>query len=114
MKFYSFIIFSLLNCLVLILNLYMHFLPLNCYFLNLNIIWTLTLLGKHPDLCIVSLLLYLNGVGNYFPRLWGIGISGAIFTTSVASIRYTVFHSVSKPQKLVLLYPQTKVGDILD
>ena len=43
-KFYSFIIFSLLKCLVLILNLYMQFLYLRCYFLYLNIIWTLTLL----------------------------------------------------------------------
>ena len=37
-KFYSFIIFSLLNCLVLMLNLYMQFLSLRCYFLYLNII----------------------------------------------------------------------------
>ena len=58
-KFYSFIIFSLLNCLVLILNLYMQFLSLRCYFLHLNLIWTLTLLWKYPNLCTVSLLLYL-------------------------------------------------------
>ena len=45
-KFYSFIIFSvliitvilLLNCLVLILYLYIHFLSFRCYFLHLNII----------------------------------------------------------------------------
>ena len=35
---------SLLNCLILELNLYMQFLCLRCYFLYLNIIWTLTLL----------------------------------------------------------------------
>ena len=58
-KFYSFIIFSLLNCLVLILNLYMHFLSLRCSFFYLNIIWTLTLLCKYPNLCTVSLLQYL-------------------------------------------------------
>ena len=47
-KFYSFIIFSILingvilplNCLVLILDLYIHFLSLRSYFLCLNIIWT--------------------------------------------------------------------------
>ena len=43
-NFYNFIIFSLPNSLVLILNLYMHFLSLRCYFFFLNIIWTLTLL----------------------------------------------------------------------
>ena len=32
-KFYSFIMFSLLSCLVLILNLYMQFLSFRCYFL---------------------------------------------------------------------------------
>ena len=45
-KLYSFIIFSvlinavsfLLNCLVIILYLYIHFLSLRCYFLYLNII----------------------------------------------------------------------------
>ena len=47
-KFYSFIIFSvlinvvilLLNCLVLILYYYNHFLSLTFYFLYLNIIWS--------------------------------------------------------------------------
>ena len=47
-KFYSIIIFSrlinpvilLLNCLVLILHLYIHFLSPRHYFLCLNIIWT--------------------------------------------------------------------------
>ena len=46
-KFYSFIVFSilidavilLLNCLVLILYLYIHFLSLISYFIYLNIIW---------------------------------------------------------------------------
>ena len=47
-KAYSFIIFSLminavilvLNCLGLILYLYIHFASLRCYFLYLNITWT--------------------------------------------------------------------------
>ena len=47
-KFYSFVIFSvlintvilLMNCLVLILYLYIHFLSLRCYFLYINIIWS--------------------------------------------------------------------------
>ena len=47
-KFYSFIIFSilinaailLLNCLVLVLYLYIHFLSLRSYFICLNIIWS--------------------------------------------------------------------------
>ena len=47
-KFNSFIIFSLLinavilllNCLVLIFYLYIHFFSLRCYFPYLNIIWT--------------------------------------------------------------------------
>ena len=50
-KFYSVIIFSLLinvvilllNCLVLIVYLYIHFLSLKHYFLYLNISWTLVL-----------------------------------------------------------------------
>ena len=58
-KSYRFIIFSLMHCPVWILNLYMQFLSLRCYFLCLNIIWTLTLLWKYPNLCTVSLLLYL-------------------------------------------------------
>ena len=47
-KFYSFIIFSILinavillsNYLVLILYIYLHFLSLRSYFIYLNIIWT--------------------------------------------------------------------------
>ena len=69
-KFYSFIIFSLLinavilllNCLVAIPYLYIHFPSLRHHFLYLKIIWTflqLTFLGKCPNLCTVSLLLYL-------------------------------------------------------
>ena len=88
--FYSFIIFSLLidavmlllNCLVLILYPYIHFLSLRCYFLYLNIIWSfiyLTLLLKYPDLCTVSLLLYVMVLKTIFLRLWGTGISDAIF-----------------------------------
>ena len=76
-KFYSFIIFSLLiNAVILLLNglvliLYIHFLSLRHYFLYLNIIWTfieLTLLEKYPDLCTVSVLLYLIALKTISPR----------------------------------------------
>ena len=92
-KLYSFIFFSLLinavilllNCLVLVLYLYIHFLSLRCY-LNL-----FSLLKHYLDLYIsdtaqkVFRSLYCfttsicHGVENYFPRLWGTGISNAIF-----------------------------------
>ena len=47
-KFYTFIIFTILNnavillltCVVLILYLYIHFLSLRSYFIYLNMIWT--------------------------------------------------------------------------
>ena len=81
-KFYSFINFSLLtntvilplNCLVLILYLYIHFLSLRCYFLYLNIIWSFMKVSR--SLYCVTTSIY-HGVENYFPRLWG--ISDAIF-----------------------------------
>ena len=72
----------LLNCLILILYLYIHFPSLRCYF---------SLLKHHFDLNItdtalkVSRSLYCfttsisHGVENYFPRLWGTGISDVIF-----------------------------------
>ena len=80
-KFYSLIVIILLinavilllYCLVLILYLYIHFLSLRWYFLYLNIIWSfvyltvLTLLWKYPNLCTVSLLLYLMVLKTIFP-----------------------------------------------
>ena len=73
----------LLNCLVLILYIYIHFLSLRCHF---------SLHKHHLDLFVadnalkVSRCLYCfttsisHGVENYFPRLWGTGISDAIFS----------------------------------
>ena len=56
----------------------MHFLSLRRYFLYLNITWTLTLLRKYRNLyCFITSI--SHGVENYFPRLWGMGISDAIF-----------------------------------
>ena len=56
----------------------MQFLSLRCYFLYLNIIWTDTALkvsqSMHSFTTSIS-----HGVENYFPRLWGTGISDAIF-----------------------------------
>ena len=60
LQFYSFITFSSLNCLVLILNPYMH-----C--------------SESIPICVVSLLLHLMVFKKYFPGLWGTGISDAIF-----------------------------------
>ena len=85
------IIFSLLinavilvlNCLVLILYLYIHFSSLRCYFLYLNII--LTLIYITDTALKVSRSLHCSttsishDVENCFPRLWGTGISDAIF-----------------------------------
>ena len=69
------------NCLVLVLYLYIHFLSLRCYFFYLNIIFELYI----TDIALkVSRSLYCFtasislGVENYFPRLWGTGISDAI------------------------------------
>ena len=65
----------LLNCLVLVLYLYTHFLSLGCYFLYL------TLFGPLYDTVLkVSRSLYgfttiCHGVENFFPRLLGTGIN---------------------------------------
>ena len=72
----------LLNCLVLIFYLCIHSVYLRCYFLYLN--------SHHLDLNITDTALKVShsvycfttishGVENYFPRLWGTGISDAIF-----------------------------------
>ena len=89
-KFYGFIIFSLLinavilllNCLVLLLYLYIHFLSLRHYislfkhYLDLNITDT-ALKASRPLYCFTTSI--SHGVEKYFPRLWGTGISDAIF-----------------------------------
>ena len=100
-KFYSFIIFSLLinavilllNCLVLILCLYVHFLSLRCYFLYLSIIWSFMVTGTalkvSTSLCFFTASIS-HGVENYFPRLWGTGISDAILYI-YNFIQYSIF-----------------------
>ena len=71
-----------MNCPVLMLNLYMQFISLRCYFLYLNIIWTDTALKVSQSLyCFTTSL--SHGVENYFPRLWGRGISDAILFTVI-------------------------------
>ena len=89
-KIYSFVIFSLLinavilllKCLDIILYLYIHFLSFRCYFLYLNIILELyitdTALKISRSLYFLTTSIF-HGVENYFPRLWGTGISDAIF-----------------------------------
>ena len=89
-QFYSIIIFSLLinavvlllNYLILILYLYIHFLSFRHHF---------SLLKHYLDLYITDTVLKLSqplycfttsvsrGVEKNFPRLWGLGISDAIF-----------------------------------
>ena len=59
-------VISLLNCLVLILYLSIHYLYLRCYFSVLKPLYCFTTSISH-------------GVENYFPRLWGTSISDAIF-----------------------------------
>ena len=68
----------LLNCLVLILYLCIHFVSFRCYFLYLNIIQTDTALKVSRSLYFLTTSIS-HGVENYFPRLWGTGISYAIF-----------------------------------
>ena len=83
-KFYSFISFSLLNCLVLILYLYMHFLSLRCYFLYLHYLDTDTALKVSRSVpCSTTSIPHV--VENYFPRLWGTDISDAVFFKSFFS-----------------------------
>ena len=90
-KFYSVIIFSLLinavilllYCLVLILHLNIHDLSLRHYFLllkhYLELYITDTALKVSQSLYCFTVSVS-HGVENYFPRLWGTGISDAIFT----------------------------------
>ena len=71
----------LLNCLVLILYVYIHFLSLTSYsiYLNMDLHVSDTALKVSRTLyCITTSV--SHGVENYFPRLWGTGISNAIFT----------------------------------
>ena len=58
----------------------MQFLSPRCYFLYLCIIWTLTLLLKVSQSVYCFTTSIYHGVENYFPRLWGTGISDAIFS----------------------------------
>ena len=76
-----------LNCLVLILYFYIHFLSLRCYFLYLKHYWDLyitdTALKVSRSLkCFTTFI--SHGVENYFPRLWGTCISDAIFLFNIA------------------------------
>ena len=64
----------LLNCLVLILYLYIHFLSLRCYFL---FVADTVLKVSRSLYCFTTSI--SHAVENYFPRLWGTGISDAIF-----------------------------------
>ena len=57
----------------------MQFLSLGCYFLYLNIIWTLDTALKVSQSVYCFTTSIPHGVENYFPRLWGMGISDAIF-----------------------------------
>ena len=86
-KFYSLIIFSiltnavilLLNYLVLIHYLYIHLLSLRSYFIYfyLDLYITDTALKVSRSLyCFTTPL--IHGIENYFPILWGMGISDAI------------------------------------
>ena len=70
----------LLNCLVLVIYLYIHFLSLRCYFLYLKLdlyISDTALKVSRSLYCFTTSI--CHGVENYFPRLWGRGISDAIF-----------------------------------
>ena len=81
----------LLNCLVLILHLYTYFLSLRHHF---------SLIKHYLDLYITDTALKISrslycfttsishGVENYFPRLWGTGISDAI----LQYLFYTVYY----------------------
>ena len=88
-KFYSFVNFSLLiNAVILLMNylvltLYIHFLSLRHFFLHLNIIWTfITALKIFQSLYCYNTSIS-HGIENYFPRLWGTGISDAIFNNKI-------------------------------
>ena len=88
LKLYNF--FSLLNCPVLILNFFMQFLSLGCYFplikhyLDTDTALKASQFVYYCTICFttvlfVLLLLYLMVLKTFFPRLWGTGISDAIF-----------------------------------
>ena len=56
----------------------MQFLSLRCYFVYLNIIWTVSALKVSRSLyCFTASI--SHSVENCFPRLWGTGISDTIF-----------------------------------
>ena len=86
-NFYSFIIFSLLidavilllNCLVLILCLYIHFLSLKHCFLYYLYVTDTALKVSQSSYCFTTSI--SHGVKNFFSRLWGTGISDAICLT---------------------------------
>ena len=83
----------------------MHFLSLRHYFLYLSIIWTDTALKVSRSL--YSFTTYIShGVGNYFPRLWSMGISDAIF--------HILNHIYQKPKKAVHVLFLTKSPEIGD
>ena len=68
-----------MNCLVLVLYLYIYFLSLGCYFLYLELYITDTALKVSQSLYCFTISIS-HGVENYFPKLWGTGISDAIFS----------------------------------
>ena len=70
----------------------MQFLSLRHYFLYLNIIWTLTLKVSQSVYCFTTSI--SHGVENYFPRLWGTGISDAIFINLIFANRKLVRSTV--------------------
>ena len=105
----------LLNCLVLILYLYIHFVSLRCYFF---------LLKHHLDLNItdtalkVSRSLYCfttsisHGVENHIPRLWGTGISDAIFLfLLVSDMRLVILDNYDKASVWAARYVKKRIHD---
>ena len=58
-----------MNCPILILNLYMQFLSLRCYFLYITYLDTDTALKVSQSVCCFTTSIS-HGVKNYFPRLW--------------------------------------------
>ena len=72
----------LLNCLVLILHLYIHFLSLRHHFSLLQHyldLYTTDIAQKVSGSLYCFTTSISHGVKKYFPRLWGTGISDAIF-----------------------------------
>ena len=69
-----------MNCVVLILHIYMHFLSLRHYFLYLNIFWTyVTDAALKVSQCLYCFITSIShGVEKCFPKLWGTGISDGI------------------------------------